>query len=171
VAAGILAGKRHRRTLVLVGLGCLFPSLAGALEPAAPAPAPAPVLPSPLSLRFPSARKQSRKKMHEPGNTRTCSWTHLGSTVQNRSSPCSGSVWGRTKQRGRTRAAYKQVAPPAESNMSNSETGLGFAYGIRILGLKNRGPNHGGRLRNWDPVVVWRSGELVLLGQCCCSAC
>ena len=114
MVAGILAGKRHRRTLVLVGLGCLFPSLAGALEPAAPAPA--------LRQRALLAVSEHKKCMNLWTNTRTCSWTHLGSTVQ---IIIIRVPYGDVRNSEAARVP-RTSGPPhtAESNMSNSETWL-----------------------------------------------
>lgn len=69
---------------------------------------------SPCSFQ---AQENGAGKMHEPCNTRTCSWTHMGTDHH------LGSVY-RTYETAVPHACRTQVAPTGESNMTNSETRL-----------------------------------------------
>ena len=111
---GFVAGKRHRRTLVLLGLGLPFP------EPCRCTGARGTGTGSPERALL--AVSEHKKCMNLWTNTRTCSWTHLGSTVQ---IIIIRVPYGDVRNSEAARVP-RTSGPPytAESNMSNSETGL-----------------------------------------------
>jgi hypothetical protein len=104
VAAAILAGKKRRKMLVLVGFALPFSGSCWSLEPPAPAPAPATATASHERTRH-AVSKHKKKQQNNARtlacNTRTCSWTHVACLrVQ-----ISRLRMGRNKQPGRTRTA------------------------------------------------------------------